>query len=749
MSLTDVLRSRYAFKLFAIAVLIVAIIGTVGTVMALQVSDQVTGEQLQSLENNAELEADQLARWFEGEQESIRVLSAHQGIDADDPAQTRETLYSELEQRSDEVVSFHVAERAPVQPSNGTTEPLVVSTNRSLEGAPLAATNIDWGENTDGEEIQYDFEGPNDILVSWVYLDDGHMSVAIASPTPDGKHVLVGEYQPSVRIGESTHVIEGTETIVLGGVSAYVMFEEDGPNEFRPYKGRQNRTEVGQRILAREDQFAPLNGSKIASGEVRGYHSVPGDGVNWVVVKEAPRSNALALTNRVQTDLTVLIGTMFLGFLLVGVVIQYGPIRSIKRLAGQADAIADGDLSVEVETAGRIDEIGRLRRSFRNTKQYIETIARQSEALSRQEFDADVLDEEIPGRVGEAMTAMQTDLERFIGEIERERERYITLVEQSSDGVVVVQDGRCVFANEQFAEITGYDHDTLQESHLIDLVVPADREFVGERYDRQLEDADPTQFEADIETRDGTRRTVELSMAPIERDGEPAVLVNVRDVTDRKHREQRLEVFNRVLRHNIRNQADVVKSHAEVLSDRSADRHVSQILDSADRLAVIGNRARTIDRIISREVQPSTVDLTELFERVRNGVDERGESVTVTTQVAGVDELVTDEWILEAILESLVANSLRYAESEVTIAAEQTDEGCVLTVEDDGPGIPADEIAALDAGTETRLQHSRGLLGLWQLKWGVEKLAGSLTFDTEERTTVRVVLPDWGGNDDI
>jgi len=57
--------------------LVVVVIGTIGTVMAVQVSDQVTEEQLQSIESNAELEADQLARWFEGQQESIRVLSAH------------------------------------------------------------------------------------------------------------------------------------------------------------------------------------------------------------------------------------------------------------------------------------------------------------------------------------------------------------------------------------------------------------------------------------------------------------------------------------------------------------------------------------------------------------------------------------------------------------------------------------------------------------------------------------------------
>jgi PAS domain S-box-containing protein len=51
----------------------------------------------------------------------------------------------------------------------------------------------------------------------------------------------------------------------------------------------------------------------------------------------------------------------------------------------------------------------------------------------------------------------------------------------------------------------------------------------------------PTQYEAEFETRDGDRRCVELSVSPIERDGEPASLSLVRDVSDRKHRQRQLE----------------------------------------------------------------------------------------------------------------------------------------------------------------------------------------------------------------
>lgn len=38
-----------------------------------------------------------------------------------------------------------------------------------------------------------------------------------------------------------------------------------------------------------------------------------------------------------------------------------------------------------------------------------------------------------------------------------------------------------------------------------------------------------------------------------------------RDITERRHSEQRLEVFNRILRHNLRNQLDVIRGHAEGL----------------------------------------------------------------------------------------------------------------------------------------------------------------------------------------
>jgi signal transduction histidine kinase len=424
-------------------------------------------------------------------------------------------------------------------------------------------------------------------------------------------------------VAASADATNDTSTVVLGGVSGYVMFEENRPNEFRPYKGESTVTEVESRIEERPDQFAPISGAELDDAEVRGYHSIPSDGVNWVVVKEVPRSTALAVTDQVQADLAGLIGLTVVGFLLISGMIHFGPITSIRRLSRQAEAIAEGDLTAEIPDGNRIDEVGELRTSLHRTRAYIETITEQAEKIARREFDDAALDEEIPGPVGEAMVDMRDDLERFIEE--------------------------------------------------------------------------------------------------------------------RKRREQRLEVFNRLLRHNLRNRLDVIRSHTERLADQTNGDDAEAVLAATDRLASIGTRARRIDRLMARDPDPTEVDLTSVVSSLLSQI--AADDVTVNTEFPSTATLRTDAEILRTTLTSPLENAVTYAESSVTVSIAPTADGYRITIGDDGPGIPATELESLAAGTETSLQHGRGL-GLWQLRWGIDALGGELSFETDDGTTVTITLAD-------
>ena len=741
--LPESIRSRYALKLLGGALLIGLLITAFSATTVIDVTDSVRDEQLHSMETNAELEANALAQWIEGNQQTIRALSSHRGLDPEAPAETGAVLTREREALSAEVASLSVVERSPTTFSEGTDEQILASTEPGYVGRSLSVTDVNWKPT-----VGFNFNSTDDVVLSWVYTTENDAAlVAVASPTPDGDHVLVGEYRTDVQAESFTSVIDGTQTQVLGGFTAFVLFDENETNVITPYEGDRANTTIGNRILDTEPG-AELNGSVLTANSVKGYHSVPGEAVDWVVVKEAPRQNALAVSQSIRGDLTTLVGITLLGFLLIGVVIQRGPIRSIQRLARQADAIADGELAVEIEDEGRKDEIGDLRAAFRNTKAYIETIASQADALSKQAFDDDAFEAAIPGQIGTAMADMRGDLRRFIDELETERQRYSTLVEQSKDGIAVIQGEEHVFVNERLAEITGYSREELVGMSYANLVVEEDLAGAREQAQRVLTDANPAdQYVHDIETKAGQRRRIEATGSKISHDGDPAVLINARDITERQRREQRLTVFNRLLRHNFRNRLDVIKGHAERLADRTEGDHAETVVTAADRLATLGSRARRIDQLVARDPKPTTVDVVAVIDGLLESVVTEENQVTIETALPDTAELKTDAETLRTTLVSPLENAVKYADSTVTVAVTTTAAGCQVVISDDGPGIPAAELDSLAAGTETDLQHGRGL-GLWQLKWGVDALNGDLAFETETGTTVRIELPALGDDSD-
>lgn len=248
------------------------------------------------------------------------------------------------------------------------------------------------------------------------------------------------------------------------------------------------------------------------------------------------------------------------------------------------------------------------------------------------------------------------------------------------------------------------------------------------------------------------KETVEMETAVGQRKFDPQVtsftdqhgrrlgsLLSLRDVTERELRKQRLEVLNRVLRHNLRNRVDVIKSNAEAVDSDSNTEYVAAIRESADGLANLSSKARATDQLVSRPARQSSGDLSATVRSLADSVG--GEAVTL--DVPDSAPLVTDWDALRKAVRSALENAVEHAEESVTVSIAEIQRGYEITVADDGPGIPDSELASLDAETETPLQHGTGL-GLWQLEWGITKLGGDLSFETDDGTTVRMAVPDHG-----
>jgi len=115
-------------------------------------------------------------------------------------------------------------------------------------------------------------------------------------------------------------------------------------------------------------------------------------------------------------------------------------------------------------------------------------------------------------------------------------------------------------------------------------------------------------------------------------------MATLRDVTDREIRRQRLEVLNRIMRHNLRNRVSVIEAHSEVVADAVGDKdlqeHLDTVNDSADSLATLGRKVKTIQELLDTDRPTTAVHLGEFAEELLSDCEDRWPEATITlTQV--------------------------------------------------------------------------------------------------------------------
>jgi signal transduction histidine kinase len=286
---------------------------------------------------------------------------------------------------------------------------------------------------------------------------------------------------------------------------------------------------------------------------------------------------------------------------------------------------------------------------------------------------------------------------------------------EQSLGVVVARD-----AGRQISSVLGWDPDTLLEE-VTTVTTPNGR--------RQLEAS--------------RSRLTNSSDEPI---GTAFVF---QDVTDRRTRQQRLEVLDRVLRHNLRNDLDAIRGFAEELSEEDVDEPAEfarRIRSTANDLVDIGTTIERADTVIAQDtLDPREVDVEVLVTDVADAVGDQHDCRIQITTNDGETRLTTDRDVLHMALREVVENAVEHTdrgEPTVTIEVESTAGSVTVAVRDHGPGIPDHERAVLLEGHETPLQHGTGV-GLWFVSWAVTRLGGSLSFDdVESGSRVIIEVPD-------
>jgi signal transduction histidine kinase len=228
-------------------------------------------------------------------------------------------------------------------------------------------------------------------------------------------------------------------------------------------------------------------------------------------------------------------------------------------------------------------------------------------------------------------------------------------------------------------------------------------------------------------------------------------------------REQRLEVLNRILRHNLRNDMNVILGYADViagLSDREEVARAAETIQSTGGdLVDLGQKAQWIDEGLDDSVvERRELDLVPFIDDAVTEFDEEYPAVEVATELPSrAVGFVTPA--VETAVRNVVENAFEHNDASdprvsITVTAEAATgrespetsansagtgaggERVRIVVADNGPGIPEHELEVVRERRETALEHGSGI-GLWLSQWLVDYSEGRIEFDgNDPRGTV-------------
>jgi PAS domain S-box-containing protein len=289
---------------------------------------------------------------------------------------------------------------------------------------------------------------------------------------------------------------------------------------------------------------------------------------------------------------------------------------------------------------------------------------------------------------------------------ERELERARRLIENSTDIATVIEpDGTITYVSPAVERVLGYEPDELIGENGFGYQPAETSDAVAAGIERVVENPDEIQtVQTQFRRTDGSWCWIESSLRNhLDDDIIEGVLVNSRDITERKAYEQRIETqrddlqtLNQVVRHDIRNDLQLVSAYAELVGERvdddTTDEHVDTIIDrTAHAIELTTIAAEMAEVMVRGEQENEPIPLQGVLAAEVADVADAYPSAVVEIEGEIPQVMVRANRMLDSVFGNLLKNAVQHnddAVPEVTVGVTDNDETVRVRVADNGPGVP-------------------------------------------------------------
>jgi len=344
--------------------------------------------------------------------------------------------------------------------------------------------------------------------------------------------------------------------------------------------------------------------------------------------------------------------------------------------------------------------------------------------------------------------------------LEETTETLEAVIRASPDPVVMIdEEHRITLWNRAATETFGRESSEVVDRKLPTVFegeLPTFRDVIA-----RLEDGESvTGVETSYERDSGDRVDLSVSAARVDVDGDVVgYMATISDVTERKayqrrleEQNEKLEVLNRIVRHDVRNDMQFVLAMAERLVgevDGDLEDAAVQIVDHADHVVELTTTMRQLMELTLRDENgdhPTTVSLSQALESQLDEVRSayRDALIQTTTPIPRVS--VRADETLGSVFRNLLKNAVQHNDeefAEVEVSVAETPSHVTVSVADNGPGVPDDRKQTIFGKDEKGLDSTGTGIGLYLVHSLVESYGGDVWIEDNDPNgaVVRVRLP--------
>jgi PAS domain S-box-containing protein len=348
----------------------------------------------------------------------------------------------------------------------------------------------------------------------------------------------------------------------------------------------------------------------------------------------------------------------------------------------------------------------------------------------------------------QALIADITDRMRLEEVLRESEERFRLLVEHAPDAIFIQTDGLFSYVNQTSLALFGaQDEDDLLGNPVMERIHPDYHDAVRERIKSIKSELQSASVLAEqYLILDGTAVDVEVSAVPFDYKGEQGALVFVRDITERKQADEKLqkknaeiEQFIYTVSHDLRSPLVTVKTFLGFLEDDmvgSNQERVTQDLQflhsAADKMKMLLDELLELSRIDRIETESVKVSLSEVLTEVLDALAGVIAERKVDIRRPDTDLILFgDRPRLSQIWQNLIENAIKYSRDDsiprIELGVQLMSGETVFFVKDNGIGIAPEYHAKIFGIFEKLDQKSPGAgMGLSMIQRIVEKCGGRI-----------------------